>query len=175
VTLFRNNILPLPFELISALHVKGEHRCQTVDQDLASVKRLKEIHDNGFVHGDIRGMNIVFTENGQAEFIDFDFGGHYGVAKYPPGYICELRDGNRDSSAEEKFSLIEPEHDVTALAYVLGFLHTVTRDDNDSNVTKPAGSHANGPAMDAEAAEAILNVANAAAYRLQKSQSLVDI
>jgi thiamine kinase-like enzyme len=35
-----------------------------------------QLHEDGFVHGDIRGFNTVFSENeGEGWLIDFDFGG----------------------------------------------------------------------------------------------------
>jgi hypothetical protein len=38
---------------------------------------IKELHENGFVFGDLREPNVLFDTNGKAKFIDFDWAGRY--------------------------------------------------------------------------------------------------
>ena len=53
------------------------------------VKTLFEMHTHGFVHGDIRVENIVFTKD-SGYLIDFDFVGHHGKTRYPQGYNIDV-------------------------------------------------------------------------------------
>ena len=70
------------------------------------------------VHSDIRGFNLVFSDEGSLP-IDFDFGGC--KAKFPPGYQELLHDGNCFGCNVGKE--ITPKHDFEALQYVLTMLH----------------------------------------------------
>jgi serine/threonine protein kinase len=44
---------------------------------------LNRLHDNGFVFGDLRGANIMITNNGKVKFVDFDWAGNENVSRYP--------------------------------------------------------------------------------------------
>ncbi|KAJ7615101.1 hypothetical protein DFH06DRAFT_1013707 [Mycena polygramma] len=46
---------------------------------------VADMHQNGFVHGDIRAPNVLMSDDAQGELllIDFDWGGKDSVAKYP--------------------------------------------------------------------------------------------
>ena len=48
-------------------------------------EKVKFLHDAGFVHSDIRRMNIVIKKNGEAGFhlTDFDWTGRIGTTTYP--------------------------------------------------------------------------------------------
>jgi hypothetical protein len=74
------------------------------------------MHEEGYVHGDIRCFNIVFGKG----LIDFDFGGRIENAKYPPGYQAILGDGRRLGSAGET---ITKWHDWYALIDVIFVIH----------------------------------------------------
>lgn len=65
---------------------------------LKVTKMVKMLHEKGFVHGDIRDTNLLVNRNSllsdedaEAEvyFIDFDWGGRIGEAKYPTGINCK--------------------------------------------------------------------------------------
>ena len=65
---------------------------------LPIISELEKLHNDGFVHGDIRGFDTVFTDQeGQGWLIDFDFGGKESEATtaYPFGYKRTLDDGFR--------------------------------------------------------------------------------
>ena len=70
----------------------GTHVAKKPTSFLPIIDDLKSLHDEGFVHGDIRGFNTVFDENSGC-LIDFDFGGKEGKAEYPKGYRQALLDG----------------------------------------------------------------------------------
>lgn len=56
------------------------------------VSFLQNMHENGYVHGDIRCANIVFNKC----LIDFDLGGRLQDSPtYPDGYVRTLDDGSR--------------------------------------------------------------------------------
>jgi hypothetical protein len=81
------------------------------------------LHQRGFVHGDIRGFNTVFSDDeGSSRLIDFDFGGDTArtTIKYPEGYRPALEDGGRVGTGGQE---IEKWHDWYALAYLLFILH----------------------------------------------------
>ncbi|CAG8583965.1 13175_t:CDS:2, partial [Ambispora gerdemannii] len=40
-------------------------------------------HNKGFVHGDLRSVNILFGSTGDVKFVDFDWAGKDGEARYP--------------------------------------------------------------------------------------------
>ncbi len=44
---------------------------------------IKTLHDEGFMFGDLWLQNIVITEEGKVQLIDFDWAGKDGEAKYP--------------------------------------------------------------------------------------------
>ena len=48
-------------------------------------EKVRFLHDAGFVHGDIRRMNIVIKKNGKAgtHLTDFDWTGRIGTTTYP--------------------------------------------------------------------------------------------
>ena len=87
-------------EVIAVPHHDGRHFAKRLKEFLPIIDKLGELHKAGFVHGDIRGFNTIFSEVlGQGWLIDFDFGGNTnaeegGVLKYPRGYQDELTDGH---------------------------------------------------------------------------------
>lgn len=120
VTFLRGNAeSSTPLEPISAPHVKGEHTCPDVDQALAIVKRLQDMHENGFVHGDIRGLNIVFFQDDWqgGEFIDLVV--NKVRRRILQGTFSLLGDGTCIASAEKQFREIQKEHDVPALHWFM--------------------------------------------------------
>jgi hypothetical protein len=60
-------------------------KCQRLTEEIrASVHaRLKILHDAKFVHGDMRSPNILLGPDGDVKFIDFDWAGDIGNARYP--------------------------------------------------------------------------------------------
>lgn len=102
--------------VISIPYVDGEHFASNVGDFIPIVEFLQRLHDNGFVHGDIRCFNIIFGKC----LIDFDYGGVEGSVRYPKGYVKELRDGSRIGEEEE---VITTWHDWYALLQVILEFH----------------------------------------------------
>ena len=95
----------------------GDHVATKLTSFLPIIDQLEQLHNQGFVHGDIRGFNTVFAENGRAWLIDFDFGGKVGMAKYPNGYRKELPDGKR--VVDNHSRIIQKWHDWYALGRLI--------------------------------------------------------
>lgn len=113
--------------LIATPYRKGRHFATRPTDFVPIIDHLKELHDDGFVHGDIRANNMVFGERGEdgapnGWLIDFDFGGKAGNAVYPPGYNRALSDGQRMGRGGKS---IEKWHDWWALANIIFFFHTL--------------------------------------------------
>jgi hypothetical protein len=109
--------------LVVTRFLKGEHCAIHPGQFVRIIEHLQELHLRGFVHGDIRGFNTVFSDTpDNCRLIDFDFGGDTATTtiKYPEGYRPALLDGSRVGKGGE---LIEKCHDWFALAYLLFHLH----------------------------------------------------
>lgn len=115
-------------EVIAVPFLAGRHVCSTVGEALQLTRFLREMHSDGFVHGDIRALNIVFDGMNTA-LLDYDFGGKEGAVNFPPGYATTLPDGNRQVEEEANISKLD---DAEALCYVLAGLHVL--DDKDSTL-----------------------------------------
>ena len=86
------------------------------------ISQLEALHSKGFVHGDIRGFNVVFCATDEEGWlIDFDFGGQPG-RKYPKGYRTALDDGLRLGDAKGETKIL-PWHDWFALGTLLFSIH----------------------------------------------------
>jgi serine/threonine protein kinase len=132
--------------VISTPYLTGKHYATSPLQLLALVFELEQLHRQGYVHGDIRGFNVVFQEGatdrlnptfdrqGEAinvdwqgfrgHLIDYDFAGTKGVetTKYPAGYQMALEDAHR---LGESGNPIVEEHEWLAIAWILFRLHSL--------------------------------------------------
>ena len=104
--------------------IPGVHYFETIHQVSSIVKKLSQLHYAGYVHGDIRALNLVVQGN-SAEFIDFDFCGKKNEVTYPPGYNKRLDDGLREGKANQP---ITTHDDFMALKSIFDFLHEPSRD-----------------------------------------------
>lgn len=87
-------------KVIATPYHKGMHYATKPNQYLPIVNYLEQMHDLGYVHGDIRAYNMVLNyeddENPKGWLIDFDFGGLIAnFPMYPSGYVKALGDGFR--------------------------------------------------------------------------------
>ena len=123
-TLFRDDDMGGQIQVIAVPYIPGNHVCKSPKQALSLVAFMKLLHESGNVHGDIRAFNIVF---GDDKNFDFDFGGRENTVKYPPGYVSALDDGVRIGKPCVEIS---KEHDIHALAHVLGLLHTLSEEES---------------------------------------------
>lgn len=97
--------------------VKKEH----VEQLRAAVQAL---HEEDYVHGDIREPNILVTKDG-LKFIDFDWCGKAGVARYPADISLDLSLGWHNGV--RRGGLIEKEHDEHMFELFTGLSYTAKR------------------------------------------------
>ena len=95
----------------------GNHVAKKPTSFLSIIDLLEQLHKKGFVHGDIRGFNTVFGEDGEGCLIDFDFGGKAGRAQYPNGYRQALLDGKR--FVDNNSRIIQKWHDWYALGRLI--------------------------------------------------------
>ncbi|KAF8060635.1 hypothetical protein FPV67DRAFT_1631455 [Lyophyllum atratum] len=83
-------------------------------------RSITRLHATGFVHGDIRDVNLLVAKNGEAKFrlVDFDWAGRIGEARYPMN-IYSGDDLWRPDSAYDG-EPITVEHDVQMMEKMLG-------------------------------------------------------
>jgi serine/threonine protein kinase len=74
---------------------------------------LGQLHENGFVFGDLRGANIMVTRNNKVKFLDFDWAGQAGVSRYPLLLSQQIQwpDG-----VGEGLAVMEKQHDIDMLS-----------------------------------------------------------
>ena len=108
-------------KIIATPYHKGKHYATHPKQFFPILNYLEEMHNNGWVHGDIRAYNMILNyeepEHPKGWLIDFDFGGRIDEnPKYPRGYVKILHDGFR---LGEKGKSITFEDDWYALGQVI--------------------------------------------------------
>ncbi|KAL3908924.1 MAG: hypothetical protein SGILL_008295 [Bacillariaceae sp.] len=118
-TIFRSDGKCGKVEVISVPFIPGQHTCSNVKEALQLTRFLKAMHADGYVQGDIRGLNAVFAGE-ETALIDHDFGGREGEVKFPPGYETALPDGRREIGTE---TVVSQSLDVEALRWILAHLH----------------------------------------------------
>ena len=91
--------------VISTPFRKGSHVAQRPRDFLPIIDHLEKLHKAGYVHGDIRAHNTVFSEGGTGFLIDFDNSGKAGEVVYPKGYNPLLPDGDRRGKGGEKIKV----------------------------------------------------------------------
>ena len=80
--------LPSSFKSLSEL--TSEMTLEFEDRVMSAVQRM---HDAGFVHGDLRDINIlvdVTADNDDVKIVDWDWAGHWGSVKYPISINLEV-------------------------------------------------------------------------------------
>jgi serine/threonine protein kinase len=118
--------------VISIPYLDGKHVATRPKAFIPIIDHLVALHNDGFVHGDIRACNTVLnysdTDNNkdpEGWLIDFDFGGRKTKAKYLDGYNAYLSDGLRYSG--KKGAEIETWHDWYALGRLIFLIHRFNR------------------------------------------------
>ncbi len=104
------------YSLLSYSYLEGLHEPNFTQQFAVVAHKLKRLHDEGLVHGDVRIGNIIFTAvRDQAYLIDFDYTAKQGEM-YPPKYNSSLAE--RHDGAKEYYKM-EFDHDWFSLIYVM--------------------------------------------------------
>ncbi len=90
---------------------------------------LKKVHERGYVHGDVRRSNIIFTADGTSHLINFDLVNMSG-SDYPQSYKnCLSRGRHSDALPSEP---MEKEHDVHSMKYIMSIRFPKKKSDIDS-------------------------------------------
>mmetsp|Transcript_20250 Transcript_20250/g.48247 ORF Transcript_20250/g.48247 Transcript_20250/m.48247 type:complete len:737 (+) Transcript_20250:165-2375(+) len=113
-------------QVIAVPFHEGSHICKDLKQAYRMALALKRLHDQGFVHGDIRGCNCIFDDE-KCTLIDFDFGGLAEKVSYPIGYTACLPDGYRPEETK-KCIPITKHHDFQSLVDLLFRKHMLQLD-----------------------------------------------
>jgi len=79
---------------------------------------LCQLHQAGFVHGDIRDTNIMVPKTGEPSFllVDFDWAGKAGEARYPVN-VYKGRELWRPDGVDDK-KLMTADHDIQMLEHM---------------------------------------------------------
>ena len=107
-------------ETLSILRYKymhGNHEAQEVGQFHGVIQTLDKLHKRGYVHGDVRAQNIVFTGNNSI-LIDFDLVATVGTV-YPDGYNGyseKFPERHREAGPGWKMMM---SHDIHSLLYLM--------------------------------------------------------
>jgi len=112
--------------VIAVPYKNGSHIVTKLTDFIPIIEQLQELHKIGYVHGDIRGFNVLFSENGEGGLIDFDFSGTPDNT-YPDGYRQALNDGFRkgDGNAESEDNRLAFSHDWYALGQLMFSVHDI--------------------------------------------------
>jgi hypothetical protein len=111
------------------------HEAQRPGDFIPIINHLLHLHEQGFVHGDIRAFNMVF-DGMDGKLIDFDLSGKVGETLYPLGYKTELPDSYRCGVEQQ---LIEPHHDWYALGKVIFIFHDFLEPDKPGKQDTSSG------------------------------------
>ena len=127
--------------IIQYNYINGTHVASKVSHFRQIAEAIRKMHENGYVHGDIRGFNMLHphplpkdgeNENGitESRLIDFDFSGKEDEDFYPTGYATIVMDNakKRAGRAEQPLKKV---HDWKDLASVM-ICYTV--DDEDESI-----------------------------------------
>ena len=97
----------------------AQHNAVSTTGSLA--QQLKDavnvLHEGGYVYGDLRGQNIMVTNEGKVKLIDFDWAGRVGEARYPP-FLSTIDWPH----GVEAFGTIEATHDQQMLVRLIASL-----------------------------------------------------
>jgi serine/threonine protein kinase len=106
--------------ILEVPYYEGRHFAESPSELLSVVEWLIELHEAGYVHGDIRPFNVVFHEK-ESRLIDLDLGGKLSEGPtYPEGYVVSVDGISRLGKAGKQ---ITKSDDWYALLSVIFKLH----------------------------------------------------
>ena len=111
-------------QVVSTPYREGSHLAMRPKHFLPIIAQLQDLHGLGFVHGDIRAFNTIFSNEVDfpAYLIGFDLGGQHGKATYPKLYQRQLDDGSRIGVGG---GTILKWHDWNAMGKLIFFIHLI--------------------------------------------------
>jgi hypothetical protein len=99
-------------ELLSYPYKEGSFHPRTVVQIMTIIKSLHALHSKGYVHGDIRIENLIYSSNGKDVYIiDYDFARKEGE-HYPECYNADVPGRHK---AAKRNCIMDKFHDWYAL------------------------------------------------------------
>jgi len=124
-------------QVIAVPYKEGSHVPSKWADFIPIIEQLQELHKLGYVHGDIRGFNVVFADD-KGGLIDFDFSGKpKDKKKYPPGYRRSLDDGIRkgDGDVTSRHNKLQFWHDWYALGHLIFRSFIIKSPSNEASQT----------------------------------------
>ena len=110
------------FQCLCYTYIKGTSRPKNFRQFAEILKALHKIHQAGYVHGDMRNVNLLFGETkNEAWIIDFDHAGIEGSCypeDYNPGHLGYNEIEERHTTAGPRLPRMK-EHDRYALHVIM--------------------------------------------------------
>ncbi|KAF8623018.1 hypothetical protein AX15_006563 [Amanita polypyramis BW_CC] len=81
-------------------------------------KQLSRLHQAGFVHGDVRDVNMMLNREDGSKFmlLDFDWAGKIGEVRYP-AYVNKAKELGRPEEVSDG-GLVKAEHDMAMLKFM---------------------------------------------------------
>ena len=113
---FEHGLFIGPLRMVIMEYIESEKWPEDAREQVK--KAIDLLHGKGFVFGDLRQPNILFS-GGKVFLIDFDWAGKNREARYPRGLSTGVQWAEDELEKLER-QLIKPEHDVK----MLGFLFT---------------------------------------------------
>jgi hypothetical protein len=112
--------------ILVTCYIPGKHFARRPADFLPIIVDLVLLHEQSFVHCDIRCFNIAISGN-EGKLIDLDYGGRVGSVHYPKHYEASLADGVRQRFVKEKRTqeTVPKWHDWFALGNVVLTLHEI--------------------------------------------------
>ena len=112
------------FQVLKYKYIEGVHEPRNIAHVIAVIKKLDKLHCKGFVHGDIRSLNLLFCTDNKAYIIDLDFAAKEGT-RYKSSYNSRVE--GRHSSAGPDLPM-KKAHDRYSLHYVITkYMMTLTQ------------------------------------------------
>ena len=118
------------YQCLCYTYIKGTSRPKNIRQFAEILKALHKIHQAGYVHGDMRDVNLLFGETkDEAWIIDFDHAGIEGSCypeDYNPGHLVYYEIEERHTTARPRLPRMK-EHDRYALHVIMTKISVASR------------------------------------------------
>lgn len=126
--------LPRNHQVLRHVYIDGSHKVTAPRQLQSVVEQLMRLHMDGYVHGDVRLPNMLFTEDACEPFgylIDFDFcrKADADTPMYLPSYNTQgIPERHRDAMANMPMRI---EHDVHSMIWICNHVYSSIKEVHD--------------------------------------------
>jgi len=115
-----NNALD-SLKIIRYIKVPGIHIPSKIGHFIILLDKIKTLHSQDIVHGDIRFHNVIFSGKDDVNvisiLIDFDYSGIVGDRVYPNNFNLDIPDGYRHPDVKGG-ELLQKSHDLESLKWL---------------------------------------------------------